>query len=148
MKEAATEIFKCAACGSNNRVAVQAGKAPVCGKCRAPLVRSAAKPLTITDANFDSAVNNSRMPVLIDMWAAWCGPCRIVAPIIDALAKELSGKAVIGKMDVDANPHTSARYAVQSIPTLLIFKDGREIDRMVGVQSREAILSRLRPLMN
>jgi thioredoxin len=147
MKQATSEILKCAACGASNRVARQPGKTPVCGKCRSPLNKATGKPQTITDANFSSVVETSGMPVLIDMWAAWCGPCRMVAPIIDTLAKELEGRAVIGKMDVDANPQTSARYAVQSIPTLLIFKDGREVDRMVGVQSREAILRRLQPLM-
>lgn len=77
------------------------------------------------------------------MWAAWCGPCRMIAPTIEALARELSGKVLVGKLDVDANPRTASRFGVQSIPTLLVLKDGREVDRLVGVQSREAILRRL-----
>ena len=88
-------------------------------------------------------MESSHLPVLLDMWAAWCGPCRMIAPTIEALARELSGKVLVGKLDVDANPRTASRFGVQSIPTLLVLKDGREVDRLVGVQSREAILRRL-----
>lgn len=77
------------------------------------------------------------------MWAAWCGPCRMVAPTVEALAKELAGRVVVAKMDVDANPRTSSRFGVQSIPTLLILKNGREAERIVGVQTKEAIMRRL-----
>lgn len=77
------------------------------------------------------------------MWAAWCGPCRMIAPTIETLAKELAGRLLVGKMDVDANPRTSSRFGVQSIPTLLIIKNGREAERIVGVQTKEAIMRRL-----
>ena len=86
----------------------------------------------------------SPLTVLLDMWAAWCGPCRMIAPTIETLAKDLAGRVLVGKMDVDANPRTSARFGVQSIPTLLILKGGREVDRIVGVQSKEAISGRLK----
>lgn len=114
----------------------------VCGKCKTPLIASAS-PVIITDGNFADEVGQSKMPVLVDFWAAWCGPCRMIAPIIDALAKELAGKVKIGKLDVDANQMTAARFHVQSIPTMIIFKDGKEVDRIIGGQSKEAILRRL-----
>jgi len=101
------------------------------------------EPAIVTDANFAELVEASPLPVLLDLWAAWCGPCRMIAPTIEALARELAGKALIGKLDVDANQRTAARFGVQNIPTILILKGGREIDRLVGVQSREAILRRL-----
>lgn len=85
--------------------------------------------------------------MLLDLWAAWCGPCRTIAPTIEMLASELAGKVLVGKLDVDANKRTAARFGVQSIPTLLIIQNGREVDRLVGVQSREAILRRLQPFI-
>ena len=118
----------------------------MCGKCKTPLATSTT-PFIVTDANFPSAVERSSIPVLIDFWAAWCGPCRMVAPTIEQLAKELAGRVLVGKLDVDANQVTAGRFRVQSIPSLLIFKGGREVDRIVGVQSKEAILQRLRPYL-
>jgi thioredoxin 1 len=99
--------------------------------------------VTVTDANFSQVVEKSPVPVLLDLWAAWCGPCRTIAPTIEALARELAGKVLVGKLDVDANQRTAARFGVQGIPTLLVLENGREVDRIVGVQSREAILSAL-----
>lgn len=83
------------------------------------------------------------MPVLVDFWATWCPPCKMIAPIIDNLAKELAGKVKVGKLDVDNNPMLSSRFRVQSIPTLIIFKDGKEFDRIIGATSKEAMLKRL-----
>ena len=114
----------------------------LCGKCRSPLAVEVS-PLIVTDQNFAAEVEKSLLPVLIDFWAAWCGPCRMVAPVIEQLAKELSGKVRVGKLDVDANQVTAGRFRVQSIPSLLIFQNGKEVDRLVGVQSKEAILQRL-----
>jgi thioredoxin len=127
-----------------NRVSAHAGgKQPVCGKCKASLPEPQAAPVTVTDANFGSVVAGSNLPVLLDLWAAWCGPCRMIAPTIETLARELSERVLVGKLDVDSNPQTAARFGVQGIPTLLILKNGAEVDRLVGVQSKEAILQRL-----
>jgi len=89
--------------------------------------------LEITDASFDEVVLKSDKPVLVDFWAAWCGPCRMVGPIIEEIAKEYEGKAVVGKVDVDANQEFAAKYGVRNIPTVLLFKNGEVIDKQVGV---------------
>ncbi len=89
--------------------------------------------LEITDATFDEVVLQSDKPVMVDFWAAWCGPCRMVGPIIDELSQEYEGKAVVGKVDVDANQEFAAKYGVRNIPTVLVFKGGELVNRQVGV---------------
>jgi thioredoxin 2 len=140
-----SRVVECPNCGARNRISDKnpSGKAPVCGKCHSPLETAVSKPVVVTDANFSSVVESSSLPVLLDLWAVWCGPCRLIAPVIEQIAAEYSGKALIGKLDVDANPQTASRFGVQSIPTLLILKDGREVDRLVGAQPKQAILQRL-----
>jgi thioredoxin 1 len=93
--------------------------------------------LEITDATFDKLVLQSDKPVMVDFWAAWCGPCRMVGPIIDELSKEYDGKAVVGKVDVDNNQEFAAKYGVRNIPTVLLFKNGELIDRKVGVSPKQ-----------
>lgn len=149
MGTAASLVFACPGCGAKNRVMLDRAldRQPICGRCRQLLPAPVMEPVTVTDANFAKTVEASTLPVLLDMWAAWCGPCRMIAPTIEALARELAGKVTVGKLDVDSNPRTSARFGVRSIPTLLILNGGNEVDRLVGLQTREAILSRLRQYM-
>lgn len=93
--------------------------------------------LEITDATFDETVLQSDKPVMVDFWAAWCGPCRMVGPIIDELSNEYDGKAVVGKVDVDANQEFAAKYGVRNIPTVLVFKNGELVGRQVGVAPKQ-----------
>jgi thioredoxin 2 len=137
----------CAACGALNRVPeARLGTPARCGRCKAPL-GAPGVPLAVTDATFDTAVLGASLPVLLDCWAAWCAPCRAVAPTIDALAREWAGRVLVAKLDVDANPRVAAQLGIQSIPTLLILDRGRVVDRMVGAQPRPAIEARLRSLV-
>ncbi|PIR79902.1 MAG: thioredoxin [Candidatus Levybacteria bacterium CG10_big_fil_rev_8_21_14_0_10_35_13] len=93
--------------------------------------------LTFTDQNFKQEVLESKQPVIVDFWAEWCAPCRIVSPIIDELAKEYSGKLKVGKLDVDANGQTAQSYGIMSIPSILMFKDGQPVKTMIGAQSKD-----------
>lgn len=102
-----------------------------------------AKPVKVTDGDFEKTVIGSDKPVLVDFWATWCGPCKAIAPILDDLAKELDGKLVIGKLDIDENQDTAMAYGVMSIPTLLLFKNGEPVDRIVGFQQKPQLLNRL-----
>jgi thioredoxin len=135
-------IIRCPKCGAKNRADPAKDAQPVCGRCKTPLTAEI-QPVTITDQNFAEEVEKSELPVLLDLWAAWCGPCRMVAPTVDQLAKDYRGRVRVGKLNVDENQTTAARFNVQSIPTLLILKSGKEVDRIVGVQSKEAIANRL-----
>ena len=145
-------IVVCEQCGAKNRVnetAVSQSLMPVCGRCGAKLEaasRAAAphKPLVVTDESFARVVlKGGNRPVLVDFWAEWCGPCRMIAPALDRLAAESEGRYMIAKLNIDENPQTTARFNVQSIPTLVIFKNGQAVERIVGAQPPQAIAARL-----
>jgi thioredoxin 2 len=140
--------IRCPACGAINRVPeARAGEPARCGKCKAPLTAAAATPVAVGDDDFERTVLGSRIPVLLDCWADWCGPCHMLAPTIDALARDYAGRVLVAKLDVDANPATANRFQIQGIPTLLVFKDGQLVDRVTGVQPRGAIDAKLQPLL-
>lgn len=101
------------------------------------------EPIEFTDANFDQEVLKSDLPVLVDFWAVWCGPCKMIAPVVKELAKEYDGKVKIGKVDVDNNQNVSIKYGIRSIPTLLIFKDGKIAEQIVGAVPKAQIVQKL-----
>jgi thioredoxin 2 len=142
-------LIRCDSCSANNRVPpekLHTGEQPVCGRCKTPLaIRQ--RPLVVTDATFAQEVKRSPLPVLVDMWAPWCGPCRMVAPVVEDLAAELTGRMRVAQINVDENPATAGSLRIRSIPALLVFKDGREVDRMIGAQSKSEILRRVRPML-
>ncbi len=146
-------IRTCARCGTKNRVDEQAAvvSQPVCGKCGAKLPDATAttsangKPQVVTDATFASDVltASASVPVLVDCWAPWCTPCRVIAPVLDQLAAESGGRYKIAKLNVDENPGISAQFQIRSIPTMLIFKHGKVVDQIVGAVPKQTIVARL-----
>src|SRR4051812_7252558 len=141
-------IITCENCGAKNRVDDRARSAiPKCGRCGATLSIDAVvdgKPLIATDANFEKILASTvDYPLLVDCWAAWCGPCRSLEPTINQIAGESEGRWMVAKLNVDENPRTASRFRISSIPTMLIFKDGELRDQIVGLHPKQAILAKL-----
>lgn len=121
----------CPNCGGLNRVpSDKLASAPLCGKCRSNLIVN--KPIEASDSSFGRFIEKSELPVVVDCWATWCGPCQQFAPIFTEVASEEASKAVFIKLETDANPHTSSQLQIRSIPTLLVFRGGKEIGRLSG----------------
>lgn len=106
------------------------------------------KPIAVTDKNFRDEVVKADVPVLVDFWAAWCGPCRMIAPMVEDLAREFDGRAKITKVDVDSNPQTAMQFGIRSIPTLLFFKDGEVVDQLIGASSKKTLADKLEALVS
>lgn len=131
----------CPQCGAHNRITIPTtDQFPVCGKCKSSL------PWVIhgTDISFRKELETST-PVLVDFWAEWCAPCRMTAPVLEDLARDKAGQIKVVKINVDQNPTTAGRFNIQSIPTLILFKNGQAVETMVGAMSKHALLERLGP---
>ena len=121
----------CAHCATTNRVpAARLGENPTCGRCGQALL--AGEPVELTDANFEAVVGKTDLPVVVDFWAPWCGPCRMMAPAFEQAATQLKGRALLVKVNSDDNPHTASRFGIRSIPTLVKLDHGRELSRRSG----------------
>ena len=143
-------IIRCLNCGTKNRMPEdRINDSPKCGKCAAPLVNRSdpGRPVDVTDSTFSKEVISSSSSVLVDCWAPWCAPCRAVAPILDELAHKYAGGVKIAKLNVDENPMIASQYTIQSIPTMLLFKDGKMVNRLVGALPKEEIERHLLAIM-
>ena len=129
----------CPHCLATNRIPDERlGDAPTCGQCGAPLLDG--KPVSLTDANFEAVVTKTELPILVDFWAPWCGPCRMMAPQFEQAAEQVRGRALFVKVDTDENPKTSLRYRIRSIPTLALLRGGQEVNRTAGAMSAKDLL--------
>ena len=144
-------VITCPSCGAKNRVDESRADRmqPVCGRCGQKLAVAAASegldhPLVVTDDSLPQELARAgARPVLVDCWAPWCGPCRMIAPVMDQLAVESGGRYVVAKLNVDENPATAGRFHIDGIPALLIFKNGQLVDKLVGLQPKPAIAAKL-----
>jgi thioredoxin 2 len=137
-----TSLIACPACGARNRVGAIARGTPACARCHERLP-------WLVDASEDTfaAETQASVPVVVDLWAAWCGPCRAIAPVLERLAEGHAGRLKVVRVDVDANPALAARFDARSIPLLVVLRDGREVDRIVGALPPAALERRLAPVL-
>jgi len=138
MKEAQTAraaTVPCPFCGTLNRVDMgRVADRPKCGECGRPLLLD--RPIKVTDASLDRVVADAGVPVLVDFYADWCGPCKVMAPVLDEVAQARAGSLLVGKLDTDASPVVSQRFGIRGIPTLILFRDGKEVARQTGALPR------------
>ena len=136
--EARPAVTRCIFCGKLNRVDLaRRGDGPRCAECHKPMRFD--RPVKVTDADFDTVIAGTRVPVLVDFYADWCGPCRMMAPALDEFARERTGETLVLKLDTDANPASAARFGIRGIPTLIAFRDGKESRRHVGMADRRVL---------
>lgn len=143
-------IVRCPHCNTKNRIPKsRIEDRPVCGKCGTQLSIGTHhdQPVSITDKTFSSEVLSSSGPVIVDCWAPWCGPCHMVAPVLEQLASEYSGRVKIAKLNVDENPNTASQYSIQSIPTMLFFKNGELVNQLIGALPKNEIERQLKALL-